>query len=111
MREHPEDITLDWAVEKRTGKVFLDTNMNVRGKSMSVAWSPRGLAGAPVSMPLAWRALPDASPRELRVATVVPMLRRHGDAWAGWLDQAQSVEDVLTRDIEHGANARMGRQR
>jgi bifunctional non-homologous end joining protein LigD len=111
MRGHPQDITLDWSVEKRTGKVFLDTNMNVRGKSMTVAWSPRGLPGAPVSMPLAWRDLAKASPLDFRLATVVPMLQRHGDAWAGWLDQAQSVEDVLTRDIDDRTNAHTGRQR
>ena len=29
MREHPKDITMEWAVEKRTGKIFIDYNMNV----------------------------------------------------------------------------------
>ena len=109
LHEHPRDITLDWSVEKRAGKVFLDTNMNVRGKSMTAAWSPRGLAGAPVSMPLTWRVLPDAEPPEFRLATVVPMLQRDGDAWAGWPDHAQSVEEVLTRDLDDPAHARRRR--
>src|SRR6184192_2922318 len=52
MRAHPKDITLDWAIEKRTGKIFIDYNMNVRGKTLNVAYSPRGVPGAPVSMPL-----------------------------------------------------------
>jgi bifunctional non-homologous end joining protein LigD len=29
-RAHPEDITVDWSVERRTRKVFIDYNMNVR---------------------------------------------------------------------------------
>jgi len=32
MRAHPKDITMEWAVEKRTGKIFIDYNMNVRGR-------------------------------------------------------------------------------
>jgi bifunctional non-homologous end joining protein LigD len=43
-----------WSVPKRTGKIFMDYNMNVRGKTLNVAYSPRGAAGAPVSMPLTW---------------------------------------------------------
>jgi bifunctional non-homologous end joining protein LigD len=30
MREHPREITMEWAIEKRTGKIFYDYNMNVR---------------------------------------------------------------------------------
>lgn len=111
MREHRGDITLDWFIEKRTGKVFLDTNMNVRGKSMTVAWSPRGLPGAPVSMPLTWRALKDASPTDFRVGTAATLLAKRGDAWAGWLDRAQSVEEALTRDIDDHADVAAGRRR
>jgi bifunctional non-homologous end joining protein LigD len=95
LHAHPHDITVDWAVDKRTGKVFLDTNMNVRGKSITAAYSPRGLAGAPVSMPLTWAELKDADPTDFRLTTVVPLLAMRGDAWAGWLDRKQSVEDRL----------------
>ncbi|HEX6794926.1 MAG TPA: hypothetical protein VF304_13840 [Casimicrobiaceae bacterium] len=100
MHAHPRDITLDWQVKKRTGKVFIDANMNVRGKSISVAYSPRGLPGAPVSMPVTWRELARIDPRDFRLPTVLPRLRKRGDAWAGWLDDAQNVEQALTRDID-----------
>ena len=52
MRLHPKEVTVEWSVPKRTGKIFMDYNMNVRGKTLNVAYSPRGVAGAPVSMPL-----------------------------------------------------------
>src|SRR5678816_4461530 len=57
MRKHPKDITMEWSVPKRTGKIFMDYNMNVRGKTLNVAYSPRGAPGAPVSMPLSWEAV------------------------------------------------------
>jgi bifunctional non-homologous end joining protein LigD len=47
MRLYPKDITLEWSVPKRAGKIFMDYNMNVRGKTLNVAYSPRGAAGAP----------------------------------------------------------------
>ncbi len=27
---HPRDVTMEWATQKRTGKIFIDYNMNVR---------------------------------------------------------------------------------
>src|SRR5205823_12477322 len=62
MRLHPQDITQGWSVPKRTGKIFMDYNMNVRGKTLNVAYSPRGEPGAPVSMPLTWEELAGAHP-------------------------------------------------
>ena len=94
---HPRDITLDWQITKRTGKVFVDANMNVRGKSMSVAYSPRGLPGAPVSTPLGWGELARIDPQDFRVPTIPARVRRRGDPWAGWLAHAQRVEDALSR--------------
>ena len=65
MRQHPKDITMEWSVPKRTGKIFMDYNMNVRGKTLNVAYSPRGVPGAPVSMPLTWEELRDGASARL----------------------------------------------
>src|SRR5438046_4979462 len=35
-RKHPKDVTVEWSVPKRTGKIFMDYNMNVRGKTLNV---------------------------------------------------------------------------
>ena len=95
LRAHPGVITLDWSIGKRAGKIFLDANMNVRGKSITVPFSPRGRAGAPVSMPLTWQALRGADARDFRITTVAEALHAHGDAWTGWLDRKQDVERTL----------------
>src|SRR4029453_12180126 len=81
MRDHPPDIPLDWAVIKRTGRIFIDYNMNVRGKTLNVAYSPRGVPGAPVSMPLTWEELEAAEPLDFRMSNVITRLEKTGDRW------------------------------
>ena len=95
MREHPDEITTDWSVQRRAGKVFLDANMNARGKSMTVPYSPRGLPGAPVSMPLHWRQLKGTDPGALRLPTALPLLRKRGDPWTGWMERKQDLATAL----------------
>ena len=95
MRLHPKDITMEWAVVKRTGKIFMDYNMNVRGKTLNVAYSPRGVAGAPISMPLTWDELAKAHPLDFRMENVIDMLTRSGDRWRNALESKQNLEAAL----------------
>ncbi len=82
---------------KRTGKIFMDYNMNVRGKTLNVAYSPRGAAGAPVSMPLSWEELADAHPLDFRLTNVAERLAAQGDRWRDALQRKQSLEQALER--------------
>ncbi len=97
MRQHPKDITLEWSVPKRTGKIFMDYNMNVRGKTLNVAYSPRGAPGAPVSMPLTWEELAKAHPLDFRITNAAERLARSGDVWREALKRKQSLEKALGR--------------
>jgi bifunctional non-homologous end joining protein LigD len=81
MKAHPKEITLDWAVDKRTGRIFIDYNMNVRGKTLNVAYSPRGAPGAPISMPLTWEELETAEPLDFTLHGVMTRLEKTGDRW------------------------------
>ena len=100
MRAHPKDITMDWAVEKRTGKIFIDYNMNVRGKTLNVAYSPRGVAGAPVSMPLSWEELEAAEPMDFTINNVPARLEKSGDRWHDVLELKQSLTQAFGVDPE-----------
>ena len=100
MRAHPKDITMDWAVEKRTGKIFIDYNMNVRGKTLNVAYSPRGVAGAPVSMPLSWEELEAAEPMDFTINNVPARLEKSGDRWHDVLELKQSLTQAFGVDRE-----------
>jgi bifunctional non-homologous end joining protein LigD len=97
MRRHPKDITLEWSVPKRTGKIFFDYNMNTRGKTLNVAYSPRGAAGAPVSMPLTWDELATAHPLDFRITNAASRVEETGDRWQDVLKRKQSLERALER--------------
>jgi len=95
LRQHPRQITMDWTVEKRTGKVFFDHNQNVRGKTLASIYSPRPLPEAPVSMPLRWDELSDAYPSDFTILSAPGLLAERGDLWAGILDAKHDLEGLL----------------
>jgi bifunctional non-homologous end joining protein LigD len=97
LRRHPKDLTLEWSVPKRTGKIFFDYNMNARGKTLNVAYSPRGAAGAPVSMPLTWDELKTAHPLDFRITHAAARVEETGDRWRDALTRKQSLERALER--------------
>ncbi len=95
VRKHPKDITVEWSVPKRTGKIFMDYNMNVRGKTLNVAYSPRGAPGAPVSMPLTWEELSGAHPLDFRLTNAPERVAATGDRWREALTRKFSLEKAL----------------
>lgn len=95
LRAHPESVTMEWSVAKRAGKIFIDHNMNVRGKTLNVAYSPRAVPGAPVSMPLQWEELRAAYPLDFRIGSVRERLAAVGDLWRELPSTRQSIERVL----------------
>ena len=95
VRQHPKDVTVEWSVPKRTGKIFMDYNMNIRGKTLNVAYSPRGAPGAPVSMPLTWEELADAHPLDFRLTNAAERLAETGDRWKDALSRKFSLEKAL----------------
>lgn len=96
LKAHPKEVTLEWSTTKRTGKIFIDYNMNVRGKTLAAAYSPRGSAGAPVSMPLTWDELERARPEDFTVTSVIARLEKAGDRWHDWLSTKQNLARILS---------------
>ncbi len=94
-REQPERFTVDWAVEKRRGKVFMDKNQNVRGKNMAAAYCPRPTPQATVSMPLTWAALETAYPTDFTIRTVPELVAAQGDAWLEILARPADLKAIL----------------
>ena len=81
-QQYPDQITLDWAVEKRAGKIFLDYNQNVRGKTLASIYSPRPSPEASVSVPLRWDEIDRVYPTDFTMLTVPKRLAEAGDLWA-----------------------------
>jgi bifunctional non-homologous end joining protein LigD len=80
-REH---VTMAWKIADRTGKVFIDHNMNRRGANIAAAYSMRPEPGATVSTPLAWEEVEtEIAPRDFRIDNVWERFGRIGDLFEG----------------------------
>jgi bifunctional non-homologous end joining protein LigD len=97
MKAHPKEITLEWAIEKRTDRIFIDYNMNVRGKTLNVAYSPRGLPGAPVSMPLTWEELEAAEVMDFTIDNAPARLEKTADRWQDALSSKYGLSQAFGR--------------
>ena len=92
---HPRDITMEWTVEKRTGKVFFDHNQNVRGKTLASVYSPRPSPEGAVSMPVRWDELKQVYPSDFTILTAPDRVNRTGDLWAGILEAKHDFASLL----------------
>jgi bifunctional non-homologous end joining protein LigD len=91
--QHPAELTTAWGVEERVGKVFLDYNQNVRGKTLASVYSLRPVPEATVSVPVTWAELRAGfDPLAWTMTTVFDRLGRVGDLWADILKAAQSLD-------------------
>jgi bifunctional non-homologous end joining protein LigD len=88
----PELATMEWDIPKRAGKVFIDHNQNVGGKTIASVYSVRPRPGAPVSTPLLWSEVETVDPAEFTIATVWDRLARHGDLFAPVLRGGQTLD-------------------
>ena len=96
VRQHPKEVTMEWATEKRRGMVFFDANQNARIKNLAGPYSPRAKPGAPVSVPLRWDELGKIYPTEFTILTVDERLAKVGDLWAHILDAKHDLQALVS---------------
>ncbi len=95
LQQWPSEVTLEWSVERRTGKIFFDYNQNSRGKSLASIFSPRRHPLGTVSMPVTWEELEAIYPTDFTLRTVPELLEERGDPWAGILSAKQNLAELL----------------
>jgi DNA ligase D-like protein (predicted polymerase) len=95
-RLDPTLTTTAFVVEERGGKVFLDATRS-GGATVVAAYSPRARPAVPVSVPLAWDDLADASPTEFTIATV-PRLLGNADPWTTLMPPPQILDPGLVEE-------------
>ena len=95
VRAHPKDITMEWSVPKRAGKIFFDHNQNVKGKTLASLYSPRPVGWAGVSMPLRWDELRDIYPTHFTIQNACDRLAETGDLWANILAEKHDLAGML----------------
>ena len=92
---HPNDLTMEWVVEKRTGKIFFDHNQNTRGKTLAAQYSLRPVLWAGASAPVTWEELKTVYPTEFDIDTVPERLAAVGDLWADILANKQDLRALI----------------
>jgi DNA ligase D len=104
-RRMPDRVTTAWWKEERGERIFVDFNQANRDRTMAGAYSPRALAHAPVSTPIAWDELPSVDPKAFTILTVPERLATTGDPWARMHETAGTIDVLLEwweRDVSSG---------
>jgi bifunctional non-homologous end joining protein LigD len=95
--DSPERYLVNMAKKERGGRIFLDYLRNDRMSTAVAPLSPRGRAGAPVSMPLSWSQVRKGlDPRKYTVRTV-PALVGALTAWGDYCAGERRLSDAVGR--------------
>jgi bifunctional non-homologous end joining protein LigD len=95
-RADRDRVTMAWQVSKRSGKVFIDHNMNRTGANISAAYSLRPEPGATVSTPLTWQEVQKGvSPGDFTIETVWKRFTKVGDLFDGVRTRPQDLGTAL----------------
>ncbi|HSJ50995.1 MAG TPA: non-homologous end-joining DNA ligase [Actinomycetota bacterium] len=95
-RADRDRVTMAWQIERRTGKVFIDHNMNRTGANISAAYSLRPELRATVSTPLTWDEVEAGlTPQGFRIDNVWGRFEKVGDLFAGVRDEPQDLTTAL----------------
>ncbi|MCU1557849.1 MAG: hypothetical protein JWN09_1844 [Microbacteriaceae bacterium] len=104
-RRMPQKVTTAWWKEERGERIFVDFNQANRDRTMAGAYSPRAIAGAPVSCPIEWDELGSVDPRNFTVLSVPERLHTIGDPWAKMQANPGRIDELLgwwDRDVAAG---------
>lgn len=92
----PDTTTLEWEIRNRTGKVFLDVNMNREGANIAAAYSARPEPGATVSAPFEWDELDQMDPARFTIATMMERIAEAGDPFLPVAEgEPQDISDAI----------------
>src|SRR5690606_2847210 len=85
-RRMPDAVTVTWWKEERGERIFVDFNQMARDRLMASAYSIRPVPQARVSAPLDWDEVPDVSPEDCTVPTMLERFAERGDVWAPYYE-------------------------
>jgi DNA ligase D len=95
-RLDPALATTAFMKDDRGGKVFVDST-RAGGATVVAAYSPRVRPGVPVSFPVGWDDLDDASPADFNVRTALQQLG-DGDPWVEQMVPPQRLPETLVEE-------------
>ena len=96
VREHPDVATVDRAVSRRAGKVYVDFLQNRREQTVVPPYVIRPVEAASVSMPLAWDELEgDLKISDFTLLTAPARVEKIGDLFRTALRQPQDLTKAI----------------
>lgn len=92
----PKLTTIEHAVSKRGGRVYLDYLQNIKTKTLASVYSVRARPGATVSAPLSWQELASSlEPEQFNILNIFDRLKQTGDLFKGALTQKHDLGQAL----------------
>ncbi len=96
VREHPDLATVDRAVSRRAGRVYIDFLQNRREQTVVPPYVVRPVEAASVSMPLSWDELEgDLQISDFTILTAPARVERTGDLFRTALRQPQDLSKAI----------------
>lgn len=94
----PNIATVERAVPRRQGKLYVDYLQNGQGKTLALAYTLRAVDGARISCPLRWEeVVPGLDPAAFTLRNVRARLDAHGDLFATVLRGGPDIRPLLAR--------------
>jgi len=98
--KQPDNVTMEWDISKRRGKVFFDHNRNARGKTVASVFSARPTPLATISMPIGWDLVDHVLPTDFTIVNVSDQLpkkdiRKSLSSWGSILESRQDLAKLL----------------
>ena len=97
VRTAPELATMEWSIDRRSGKVFIDHKMNRRAASLASVYSVRPEPRGTVSAPITWDEVAERTvqPADFTMETIFDRIERVGDLFEPVVHAPQDLDDAL----------------
>ena len=96
LKADPARVTMKWEVRTRSGKVFIDHNMNRSGANIAAVYSMRPEPGATVSTPVTWEEVEaGVRPGDFTIRTIWERLEKVGDLFRPVIDEPQDLRPAM----------------
>lgn len=97
--KYPMLVTTEDRLEKRAGRLYVDTKRNAYGQTAVAPYAVRAKPGAPVATPVDWPDLDAAglTSRRYNIREVPDRLARRGDPWARLGREAADLRAAWSR--------------
>jgi bifunctional non-homologous end joining protein LigD len=94
---NPADITVDWKIPNRKGKVFVDANRNASGQTIASVYSVRPRPGAPISIPVTWDEVSTMRNGDVHLGNIAVRVDDVGDLFAPVAEGGQTLDAAEER--------------